>query len=144
MTVTHVESGGEDLTFRHQDDQIFIDLGREMGVNEQIDVTVHYHGESAAGLKIGPNKYGDRTFFSDNWSSRVRNWLPVVDHPSDKATTEMIVVAPSTYQVASNGTIAETSDLGDGTRMTHYVNPVPTATWLYFVGVSTNRALPGS
>ena len=125
MTVTRVESGGEDLAFRHEDDQIFIDLGREMSVNERIDVTVHYSGEPAAGLKIGPNKYGDRTFFSDNWSSRVRNWLPVVDHPSDKATTEMIVVAPGRYQVASNGTIAETSDLGDGTRRTHYVNPVP-------------------
>ncbi len=48
----------------------------------------------------------------------------------------MIVVAPSTYQVASNGTIVEASDLGDGNRMTHYVNPVPTATWLYFVGVA--------
>jgi len=60
----------------------------------------------------------------------------VVDHPSDKATTEMIVVAPGRYQVASNGTIAEASDLGDGTRRTHYVNPVPTATWLYFVGVA--------
>ncbi len=136
MTVTRVESGGEDLAFRHEDDQIFIDLGRAIDVNERIDVTVHYYGEPAAGLKIGPNKYGDRTFFSDNWSSRVRNWLPVVDHPSDKATTEMIVVAPNQYQVASNGTIAQTSDLGDGNRMTHYVNPVPTATWLYFVGVA--------
>jgi len=59
-----------------------------------------------------------------------------VDHPSDKATTEMIVVAPSQYQVASNGTIVETTDLGDGTRLTHYDNPVPTATWLYFIGVA--------
>ena len=136
MTVTHVESRGEDLVFRHEDDQSFIDLGREMEVNERIDVTIHYHGEPAAGLIIGPNKYGDRTFFSDNWSSRVRHWLPVVDHPSDKATTEMIVVAPGRYQVASNGTVIESSDLGDGNRMTHYVNPVPTATWLYFVGVA--------
>ena len=136
MTVTHIESRGESLVLRHEDDQIFIDLGREMEVNERIDVTVHYYGEPAAGLIIGPNKYGDRTFFSDNWSSRVRHWLPVVDHPSDKATTEMIVVAPGRYQVASNGTIVETSDLGNGNRMTHYVNPVPTATWLYFVGVA--------
>ena len=136
MTVTQVESGGESLVYRHEDDQLFIDLGREMEVNERIDVTVHYYGEPAAGLVIGPNKYGDRTFFSDNWSSRVRHWLPVVDHPSDKATTEMIVVAPGRYQVASNGTVVESSDLGDGNRMTHYVNPVPTATWLYFVGVA--------
>jgi aminopeptidase N len=136
MTVTQVESDGHALSFRHEGDRLFVDLGHEMEHGERIAVTVHYHGIPAAGLKIGPNKYGDRTFFSDNWSSRVRNWLPVVDHPSDKATTEMIVIAPDKYQVASNGTIAETTDLGDGNRMTHYVNPVPTATWLYFVGVA--------
>lgn len=136
MTVARVEMDGESLRFRHAEDQIFIDLGREMNANERIEVTVHYSGRPAAGLVIGPNKYGDRTFFSDNWSSRVRNWLPVVDHPSDKATTEMIVVAPSHYQVASNGSVVETSDLDDGMRRTHYVNPVPTATWLYFVGVA--------
>ncbi len=136
MIVTAVEWDGKALTFRHEDNQLFIDLGRAMETNDRIEVTVHYHGSPAAGLKIGPNKYGDRTFFSDNWSSRVRNWLPVVDHPSDKATTEMIITAPTKYQVASNGTIVETSDLGDGNRTTHYVNPVPTATWLYFVGIA--------
>jgi len=136
MTVSRVAMDGSDLSFLHENDQIFIDLGREMGVNERIEVTVHYSGESATGLKIGPNKYGDRTFFSDNWSSRVRNWLPVVDHPSDKATTEMIVIAPAKYQVASNGSVVEATDLGDGRRRTHYVNAVPTATWLYFVGVA--------
>jgi len=136
MTVSRVTMGDSDLTFRHEDNQVFIDLGRQMDAWERIEVSVHYSGIPAAGLKIAPNKYGDRTFFSDNWSSKVRNWLPLVDHPSDKATTEMIVTAPSKYQVASNGTLAETSDLGNGTRMTHYRNPVPTATWLYFVGVA--------
>ena len=136
MTVSRVESEGRPLTFRHADDQLYVDLGRETQPNERVRVSVHYSGAPAAGLVIGPNKYGDRTFFSDNWSSRVRNWLPVVDHPSDKATTETIVVAPSHYQVAANGTVVESTDLGDGTRRTHYRNPIPTATWLYFVGVA--------
>ncbi|MBT8487209.1 MAG: M1 family metallopeptidase [Gemmatimonadetes bacterium] len=136
MTVSRVEQDGRSLAFRHEDDQVFIDLGTEVNAGDRVTVTVHYSGRPADGLDIGPNKYGDRTFFSDNWSSRVRNWLPVVDHPYDKAMTEMIVVAPSRYQVASNGTVAEATDRGDGTRLTHYVNPVPTATWLYFVGVA--------
>ncbi len=136
MTVSRVEMEGKALSFRHEEDQIFIDLGRVMAVQERVQVTVRYAGQSAAGLVIGPNKYGDRTFFSDNWSSRVRNWLPVVDHPSDKATTEMIVVAPSQYQVGSNGRVVETTDRGDGSRLTHYKNPVPTATWLYFIGIA--------
>ncbi|HSM06413.1 MAG TPA: M1 family metallopeptidase, partial [Longimicrobiales bacterium] len=136
MTVSRVETEGRELAFRHEGHQLFIDLGRVVEPGERVRVRVHYAGRPAGGLVIGPNTYGDRTFFSDNWSSRVRHWLPVVDHPYDKATTEMIVVAPSHYQIASNGTVVEESDLGDGTRRTHYVNPVPTATWLYFVGVA--------
>ena len=136
MTVSRVTTGDDDLAFRQADHQLLIDLGRTIPAGERVQVQVHYSGRPSDGLDIGPNRYGDRTFFSDNWSSRVRAWLPVVDHPYDKATTEMIVTAPSHYQVASNGTVAEESGWGDGMRRTHYVNPVPTATWLYFLGVA--------
>jgi aminopeptidase N len=136
MTVSRVTTGDDDLAFRQADHQLLIDLGRTIPAGERVQVQVHYSGRPSDGLDIGPNRYGDRTFFSDNWSSRVRAWLPVVDHPYDKATTEMIVTAPSHYQVASNGTVAEESNVGDDTRRTHYVNPVPTATWLYFLGVA--------
>ncbi|MEX1184766.1 MAG: M1 family metallopeptidase [Gemmatimonadota bacterium] len=136
MSVTGVASDGHALVFTHAEDVLVIDLGREAEAGERVTVHVSYEGIPAAGLTIGPNKYGDRSFFSDNWSSRVRNWLPVVDHPSEKATTEMRVVAPSHYQVASNGTLAEHSDLAGGRRLTHWKNPVPTAPWLYFLGVA--------
>ena len=136
MTVTGVEADGQALHFSHVDDAVVIDLGRQARAGERLTVHVAYEGIPAAGLKIGPNTYGDRTFFSDNWSSRVRNWLPVVDHPSDKATTEMRIVAPSHYQAASNGTLVEHTDLEGNRRLSHWVNPVPTATWLYFIGVA--------
>jgi len=136
MSVQSVTMNGESLTFEHTDDQVFVDLGMEVPAGKRIQLTFAYEGNPAAGLKIGPNKYGDRGFYSDNWSSRVRNWLPTVDHPYDKAMTEMIITAPAKYQVASNGNIAEVSDMGEGMRRTHYKNPVPTATWLYFMGVA--------
>ncbi len=136
MMVTGVESDGQSLEFTHAEDAVVIDIGRQARAGERLTVHVAYEGIPAAGLKIGPNKYGDRSFFSDNWSSRVRNWVPVVDHPSDKAMTEMRVVAPSHYQVASNGTLAEHTDLEGNRRLTHWKNPVPTATWLYFIGVA--------
>ena len=45
------------------------------------------------GLIIDRNIYGERTFFGDNWPDRARHWLPVIDHPYDKATSEMVVTA---------------------------------------------------
>ncbi len=136
MTVDRVQIGDEDLPFRHEDDQVFIELGREVAAQERIRVTVAYHGIPASGLKIGPTRHGDRSFFSDNWSSRARNWLPTVDHPYDKATNELIVTAPDHYQVISNGLLIEETDLGDGLRRTHWKNSVPIATWLYVLGVA--------
>jgi len=136
MTVSSVSGADGELAFSHVDNAVTIDLGGDVPAGQWVRVHVTYSGIPASGLVIGPNKYGDRTFFSDNWSSRVRNWLPTVDHPYDKATTEMIVTAPEHYRVNSNGTLKEESDLGDGRVLTHWVNPVPTATWLYFVGVA--------
>ncbi|MEO8501538.1 MAG: hypothetical protein ABI565_11535, partial [Vicinamibacteria bacterium] len=76
MTVQEVSMREKPLSFRHERDQIFIQLGRPSQAMERVKVTVTYSGIPAAGLKIAPNKHGDRAFFSDNWSSKVRNWLP--------------------------------------------------------------------
>ncbi len=136
MVVGRVHMGGRDLAFRHEDDQIFIDLGREANAQELVRLTVEYHGIPATGLQIAPTKHGDRSFFSDNWSSRAKNWLPTVDHPYDKATNEFMVTAPNHYQVISNGLLVEETDLGGGMRLTHWRNSVPIATWLYVLGVA--------
>ena len=136
MTVQEVSQQGRPLAFRHERDQIFIQLGRPSVAGERVQIAVTYGGIPAAGLKIAPNKHGDRAFFSDNWSSKVRNWLPTVDHPSDKATSELIVTAPAHYQVVSNGILVEQTSQGNGTTRTHWKNSVPIATWLFMLGVA--------
>lgn len=136
MEVHRVTHDGKELSFAHANDALVIDLGMEVPEGKRVEVSVEYSGIPVDGMDIGPNKYGDRTFFSDNWSSRVRNWLPVVDHPYDKATTEMIITHPAHYQSTSNGVLKESSNVGGGMAMTHWVNDVPTATWLYFIGVA--------
>lgn len=50
---------------------------------------------------------GQRTFFSLNWPDLARQWLPIIDHPYDKATSEFLVTAPAQYQVAANGLLQE-------------------------------------
>ena len=54
-----------------------------------------------------PNAHGDRGIFSDNWPNLAHQWLPIIDHPYDKATSEFIITAPSKYQVAANGLLQE-------------------------------------
>lgn len=136
MRVLDVTMNGKELAWLHEDGALFIEFENPVPAGSTRQVVVRYEGTPTEGLDIGPNKYGDWTWFSDNWSSQVRHWLPVVDHPYDKAMTEMIITAPDKYQAGSNGNLKEESDIEGDMRRTHWVNPVPTATWLYFVGVA--------
>ncbi|MDE0898440.1 MAG: M1 family aminopeptidase [Longimicrobiales bacterium] len=136
MTVTSVEVAGRPLDFTHESDLLRISLSEAGPAGATLDVTVSYNGVPASGLHAGPNKHGDRTFFSDNWPNRARNWLPTIDHPYDKAMSEMVVTAPAHYQVVSNGLLVEETDGAAGTRVTHWKQSVPIATWLYVLGVA--------
>lgn len=136
MTVSKVESAGKELTFTHEGEELKIQLPSPSQINQRTSYTITYSGIPAAGLKIANNKYGDRTFFSDNWPDKGRNWLSIVDHPYDKAMCEFIVTAPAHYQVVSNGLKIEETDLPQGMRLTHWKQSVPIASWLYVLGVA--------
>ncbi|MEP1094756.1 MAG: M1 family metallopeptidase [Cyclobacteriaceae bacterium] len=136
MSVSAVESNGEPVNYKHEDDVLLIALPSPSSKNQRSQFTITYQGIPATGFIIGDNKYGDRTFFSDNWPNKGRNWLPTIDHPYDKATCGFVVKAPAHYQVVSNGLLVEETDLSEGKRLTHWKQSVPIATWLYVLGVA--------
>lgn len=135
MRVKQVSLEGQALEYIHDSDVLLINMPASIK-NEERSITIEYEGIPNAGLKIGPNKYGDRTFFSGNWPYKARNWLPTVDHPYDKASCEFIVTAPLKYQVVSNGLKLEESITSNGQRLTHWKQSVPIACWLYALGVA--------
>ncbi len=136
MTVSAVSADGASLAFTHRDNALTITLPRRFEPGQRLRLQIAYAGVPASGLKIANNKHGDRTFFSDNWPDKARNWLPTVDHPYDKATSEMVVTAPAHYQVISNGLLVEETDLPGGRRRTYWRQSVPIAPWLYVLGVA--------
>lgn len=136
MTVLTVASAGKPLTFKHEADVLLIALPSPSQKDQRLQFTITYQGTPATGLIIGNNKYGDRCFFSDNWPNKGRNWLPMIDHPYDKATCEFIVTAPAHYQVISNGLLVEKTDLVGAKRLTHWKQSVPIAPWLFTLGVA--------
>ncbi len=136
MTVSSVAWGDVPAEFDHRNDRLSVTLSSPSLANERRKLVVRYRGTPASGLRIGPNLHGERTFFSDNWPNRARHWLPTIDHPYDKATCELIVTAPSHYQVVSNGLLVEETDLPSATRRTHWKQSVPIATWLFVLGAA--------
>ncbi len=136
MIVQGVSRGGEPLAFTHTRDRLAMTLAAPAARGSVAEFVVRYAGIPAGGLLIGPNKYGDRGFFSDDWPDKARQWLPTIDHISDKATMEMDVTAPAHYQVISNGRRIEESDLPGNRRRTVWREGVPIAPWLYVLGVA--------
>jgi len=65
-------------------------------------VVVQYRGSPQDGLRFGTTVRGRRAVFADNYPQRARYWLPVVDHPSDKARVLWSVRAPGGWQVVTN------------------------------------------
>lgn len=139
MTVSRVTTGSAILAFSHANNLMEISVPDTVKVPGSFSLTVFYAGIPADGLIISKNKFGDRTFFGDNWPDRARNWLPCVDHPSDKATVEFIVSAPEKYKVVSNGYLAaEYPDQAAGKErkmITHWKEDVPIPTKVMVIGV---------
>ncbi|HET9431338.1 MAG TPA: M1 family aminopeptidase [Chitinophagaceae bacterium] len=116
--------------------KIMIQLLHMVKAHDTASFTIVYKGIPADGLIISKNKYGDRTFFSDNWPNRAHNWIPCVDDPSDKAPVEFIITAPQKYQVISNGVKVEETNLAGNKKRTHWREDVPLPTKVMVIGAA--------
>ncbi len=136
MVVDAVLLGNQTLKFTHQNDELIIQLPQPSVLSAELEFSIQYHGIPFDGLRIGATKFGDRSFFNESWPNRARHWLPTIDHPYDKATSEFIVKAPSHYKVISNGLLLEESNIGNNTTLTHWKQSIPVSSWLFVLGVA--------
>jgi aminopeptidase N len=135
MNVTLVSLGTYGLQFTHHNDKITIALPRNKK-GDTLKIWITYKGIPGDGLIISKNKYGDRTFFADNWPNRAHFWIPCKDLPDDKASFEFTVTAPSQYKVISNGKLVEEKELGYGKKITHWKEETPLPTKVMVIGVA--------
>lgn len=105
-------------------------------LSKQRTFKVLYKGIAERGLVIDTTKFGQRSFFGDNWPNLARHWLPSVDHPSDKASIEFRITAPDHYDVLATGEKIEESYLGNGFKLTTYKEPAPVAMKVVTIGVT--------
>jgi len=73
MSIDSILQNGKPLQFEHSQEKLTINTSSEE------EISIFYHGIPKDGLIISENKYGDRTFFGDNWPNRAHLWLPIID-----------------------------------------------------------------
>ncbi len=136
MIVSEVSESNVPIKFLQSDKKIIIDF-ISPSVKDSIKlISIKYSGIPKDGLIISKNKFGDRTFFGDNWPDRAHYWLPTIDHPYDKATCDFFITAPSYYQVIANGKLVEKINLNKNFTLTHWKESEPISTYLMVIGVS--------
>ncbi|TSD64768.1 M1 family metallopeptidase [Inquilinus sp. KBS0705] len=134
MLITSLKENGKPLHFVQDSDKVEISaIGK---VNTTHTYVIKYEGIPSDGLIISTNKHGHRTFFGDNWPNRGHNWLPLADHPADKASVEFIVTAPAHYQVIANGLKTEEKALPKKQKLTHWKETARLPTKVMVIGVA--------
>ena len=142
MTVASVESNGKPLAFNQAADRLTVTLGESPAVGDRRVFRIRYRGVPASGLKPLANKYRERMFFAENWPDKAHQWLPLIDHPSDKATNDFVVIAPERFKVVANGLLVAETSLNDGRRSTHWRQSVPIPAWqMVFAAGPFERAI---
>ena len=134
MEVLEVLEDGKAVKYHFKDNSVLIKP--TVKKNIQHTYSIKYHGIPEKGLVIDTTKYGQRSFFGDNWPNLARHWLACVDHPYDKAAVEFHITAPEHYEVVATGKKSEESHLGGGLKLTSYIEPSPVATKVMTIGVT--------
>jgi aminopeptidase N len=114
MHVRAVEVNGAPVRALHARNSLDVPLPAEAG--DSVRVRVVYDGLVSDGLVVRKDDRGRWTWFCDNWPDRTRQWLPTVDHPSDKATVSWTVRAPERNVVVANGASLGANHLTVGGR----------------------------
>jgi aminopeptidase N len=134
MKIDHVLDGADTLLFQHVEDQLVV---RPLAVSEngEVQLKLRFSGIPADGLIISKNKFGERTFFGDNWPDRAHHWFACVDHPSDKATVSFQVQAPDKYNVVAVGKLLSEEARGND-HFYFFRSNVPLPTKVMVVGIA--------
>ena len=126
-------AGGGALSFRVEDDAVWVDLGRELARGEELEFTLHYTCRPKKGVYFFQPTDESPEIPMQMWtqgeSIEARHWIPCFDHPSDKLTTEMILTVPAGLTALSNGRLLETRST-DETATFHWLQEKPHTTYL--------------
>jgi aminopeptidase N len=136
MQVDDVRVRGVRRNYRYGDGSLSFTFDRKYSRNEIAIVEVQYHGKPHNGFLIKKNGYGRRVFFTENWPDYAHHWFPSIDHPSDKATVEVTVIAPQRYDVVSNGRNTRTKLMPAGRKLSEWQESKAIPTYCVAIGVA--------
>ncbi|MEP3386898.1 MAG: M1 family metallopeptidase [Reichenbachiella sp.] len=136
MEINGLSFDGKEVDYRHQSDVLKVTTPSTVEIGGSAELILTYQGIPSDGLVISQNKHGERTFFAEHWPDRAHHWLPIIDHPSEKATCEFRVTAPAKYKVVSNGDLQNERLLNSDWKETIWKMSKPISAKVMVIGVA--------
>jgi len=135
LTVDRVILNGNSSTFLRRDGKLHFDLPQAASPGDVYIIEVFYHGKPKDGLILTNDKDGKPAAIGDNWPDRVHHWIPVLDHPSAKATVTFNITAAAGQEVIANGRLDHVETTASGQRTWTYSEAVPIPPYCMIIGV---------
>ena len=135
LTVDRVTLNGSAYTFLRKNGKLHFDLPQAASPGDSYVIEVFYHGKPKDGLILTNDKDGKPAAIGDNWPDRVHHWIPVLDHPSAKATITFNITAPAGQEVIANGKLDHVETTASGHRTWTYSEGVPIPPYCMIIGV---------
>lgn len=113
------------LRFRHDGEHLDIDFPAELAAGDDATLAIRYRVRSPKdGLFFfGPTPAEPDiplSVWSQGESTGNRHWIPCLDHPDERQTSEMVVTVPQGFEALSNGKLVSKKDNPGGTTTFHW------------------------
>ncbi|MFL5245287.1 MAG: M1 family aminopeptidase [Gemmataceae bacterium] len=122
--------------FEHHGGKLVIDLEPAWPTGKDATLSIDYRvREPKAGLHFfGPTAAEPEvplTVWSQGESTTNRYWIPCLDRPNQRQTSELVVTAPEGFEVLSNGSLVEqTKNAAEKTSTFHWLQDKPHPSYL--------------
>jgi aminopeptidase N len=113
LAVSSATIDGQDVPFTHDDDELILELTGPVAAGTAFEIDVGYvvdvadQNFLAGGAGLFPTRDG---LWSINEPDGASTWLPVNDHPTDKAAWTFAVTVPAGTTAVANGRLSRTEE----------------------------------
>lgn len=134
LNVENILVNGKKAAFKREDGELIITPQKGIASGEEFSVDVKYAGKPKpfaskhAPVELGWNQFKGGSFVVSE-PDGTRSWLPVNDHPTDKATYSFHVTVPKGQVAAANGVLTSIEE-GDDTSTYNFEARDPMASYL--------------
>jgi aminopeptidase N len=123
------------LEHEHKGESLLIHFPHELKPDTVVRIRISYSGIPADGLIFTNSEEHGKSYFGDNWPNRAHHWLPVVDHPMEKASVRFSVAAPAGHKIIANGRL-EDQQVKSDLQVSKWYNEDPLPTKVMVIGVA--------